>query len=581
LDGSFKNYVFNNIGLGRNNTIGTKGVNLTAIQNIISFENWFFNNSFHRFAVATRQQSPEAGRFRYLGNAFSDVSQMLYRHADPKNTAPDPNAEHYSQGGQFDYKTLAYGANFIHGLSGDVGTFEETGAVYKDAAPFSEALRRLRAQAADPVRVLEEQIFSDPDAMDWRPAPALEKQKGVKIFVPWALARTVGEWSFAQNNADPNEVIDEHWFMSAGYAERENYKNQPRRPLRGRDFTTGDYIDGALEDWTRGALRFDGRTQFLRANGTSQSQQVKPEEPQPQGREKTVELPFGKAIVPNSVPIGGEIVIEVELAEGVDPSALHMHLHWMRANAWGGFADLAGTPQKLGANRYRFAVEAVNKNELAAYNVLLFLSSDGNWDKRTAEAQIRIERESGFRLKDAPARGLDADDTGLVVEAYFRTQDAVGTLVKKLDAGCGYRLAIIGGKPSFFVGDGAMSSELTADKRVDDGAWRHLLAEFDRSPDRPALRMYVDGEFAAEKILDNIPGGFDNEGEFFVGDSPDGTESEMLAVDLDFLRVALTSLAESRTSIGELYSWQFHGPHLRDFSGKVREVKNNPGALVK
>ncbi|MFP4353187.1 MAG: right-handed parallel beta-helix repeat-containing protein, partial [Puniceicoccaceae bacterium] len=113
MDGSFKNYLFNNIGLGVNNELGTKGVNATAIQNIISFENWYFNNSFHKFAETTRQQQPNAGRRYFLGNVFSDTSKMLFRHANPKDVAPDPNAEHYTQAGDFFYDTIAYAGNVI------------------------------------------------------------------------------------------------------------------------------------------------------------------------------------------------------------------------------------------------------------------------------------------------------------------------------------------------------------------------------------------------------------------------------------------------------------------------------------
>jgi hypothetical protein len=37
---------------------------------------------------------------------------------------------------------------------------------------------------------------------------------------------------------------------------------------------------------------------------------------------------------------------------------------------------------------------------------------------------------------------------------------------------------------------------------------------------------------------------------------------------LEYLRIARSSLAESRTSIEELYDWQVDGPFLRDFAGR-------------
>jgi hypothetical protein len=38
---------------------------------------------------------------------------------------------------------------------------------------------------------------------------------------------------------------------------------------------------------------------------------------------------------------------------------------------------------------------------------------------------------------------------------------------------------------------------------------------------------------------------------------------------IDFLRVCRSTLAESKTTIDELYAWQFHGPMLRDIAGRA------------
>jgi hypothetical protein len=90
LDGSFKNYLFNNIAQGRNNTLGTKGVNTTALQNVHSFENSFFHNTFYKFAEVTRQQDPGAARTRYLSNIIEDSSKLVLRHADRPKVASTP-----------------------------------------------------------------------------------------------------------------------------------------------------------------------------------------------------------------------------------------------------------------------------------------------------------------------------------------------------------------------------------------------------------------------------------------------------------------------------------------------------------
>ena len=48
---------------------------------------------------------------------------------------------------------------------------------------------------------------------------------------------------------------------------------------------------------------------------------------------------------------------------------------------------------------------------------------------------------------------------------------------------------------------------------------------------------------------------------------------------LEFLRIALGTLAESKTTIAELYAWEFDGPFLRDFTGRKATTSRAAGAL--
>jgi hypothetical protein len=48
----------------------------------------------------------------------------------------------------------------------------------------------------------------------------------------------------------------------------------------------------------------------------------------------------------------------------------------------------------------------------------------------------------------------------------------------------------------------------------------------------------------------------------------------------DYLRIARSSLAASKTSIEELYDWEFDGPQLRDFAGNaVSGARRDAGAF--
>jgi hypothetical protein len=116
-------------------------------------------------------------------------------------------------------------------------------------------------------------------------------------------------------------------------------------------------------------------------------------------------------------------------------------------------------------------------------------------------------------------------------------------------------------------------SELTSHTRIDDGHWHHVLAEADRSA--KTLTLYVDGQ------RETSGPGIDktsiaNDSDLFVCGTPDG---QHLKGTVEFLRIALGTLEDAKTDIGELYAWQFDGPFLRDFAGRQPKGKRDAGAL--
>lgn len=575
LDGSFKNYLFNNIGQGLNNELGTKGVNITAIQNIFSFENWYFNNSFHRFAETTRQQAPEAGRFRYLGNVFSDTSRMLFRHAKPEGLEPDANASHFNQIGNFDYATIAYYENVITELSGSLGTFEENGVVHQKGETFSHALEKLGAQASSIGVFSDQPVLLDPDKGDWRPIPnSLATKQNVLVFVPWGLARTVGEWQFTLNHAQPNEVIDEHWFMTSQYAERKAYRLTPRYALVGQNIAAADFTSGPLSNWTSSALEFNGQDQYLSvANDTLPKGQGKSK--QTTVETKTADLGFASITYPAAITPGQSYAVTVKLNQPADAKQFHLHIHWMKSGSWGGFSDLGQNPEDLGNGTLRYQLKAKLHDNLAAYNLIGFLSPDGSWEKKSASKQVGVPVGSGIVVEDATPRSVDVADTSFIVEVHFNRSGKDGVLVSKMADGVGYRLSLEEGRAAFRVqtSDGTKAS-VRSEKPISQGQWTHLMAECDRQANQ--LRLYIDGKLAVEAPA-KLSGSLSNRGDFLVGGGP-GLDN--FSGQLDFLRVALSTLAESATSIEELYAWQFEGPQYFDFAGHNRRQHNAAGALA-
>lgn len=442
LDGSFKNYLFNNIAVGRNNKLGTRSVNTTALQGILGFENTFFHNTFYKFAEMTRQQAPSAGRIRYFSNVMEDVSLLAMRHADPSEGQPDPNAAHYAQGGQFDYKTLAYSRNLFHNLRGKFGVFEETGVVYPTLEQFSDALGKVRAQASSVGVSSADSSLMNAEARDFRPTHTAIG-KGSRVFVPWSLYGVCGEWNFARNQANPAEVIDEHWFMTALYTGRERYKDTPRYPLEAHNVQASDYVPGTLEDWTDGALKLNGGAQYL----------------------------------------------------SLDLSAA-----------------------------------------------------------REGE------------------RTPNMDTNSFIVEAVLRLEGKAGTLLSKWDGKTGYSIELLDGRVMVQVGPGLRAETGSA---LSVGKWHHLLVEVSQAK----VSVYVNGK----EVPTYAPGakGYGS----LLNDAPllvaGGPGNQPLAVTLDFLRIARGTLADARTSIEELYRWQFAGPQFTDFAGNSRSDQSAAGALAK
>jgi hypothetical protein len=112
---------------------------------------------------------------------------------------------------------------------------------------------------------------------------------------------------------------------------------------------------------------------------------------------------------------------------------------------------------------------------------------------------------------------------------------------------------------------GGTTVSLASRAAVNDGHWHHLIAE----ADRPAgvFSLYLDGALDARGPGLGPDVSLTNDADLYVAGSPD---DHWLNGAIDFLRLARGSLADAKTSIAELYAWEFHGPFLDDFTGRRR-----------
>jgi hypothetical protein len=169
--------------------------------------------------------------------------------------------------------------------------------------------------ASDVGTIAGEKPLRDAADRDFRPAPGTAAvDHGVKVFVPWSLYAVVGEWHFRRNNEDPSVMLDTHWYMGPYAVDRSKYRNNPVFPLKGMNVTADDYVQGALEDWTDGALVLNGEDRYCvitedEMNGPFEYEVKKRKQPKVT---KTVE---GDAMG-NMNPGSGNFLIEIYFAAG-------------------------------------------------------------------------------------------------------------------------------------------------------------------------------------------------------------------------------------------------------------------------
>ncbi len=264
LDGAFKNYHFNNIAWGKSSDRFSPLGNTAAFQEIHSYQNTFFNNTVYNFLKGTRRQAPAGGRNKYVGNIWQSLSDWVFWHTPPARTAKDgnerdagPQAKHYA------LETNAYTQNVFHDITGKYGSFKPSGQWHETFHEAKRTLEQVDAIEHSMGEVAPSWPLRDSSDHDFRPSGGSAAiDKGVKVFVPWGLYGMVGEWNFYPAGNDSTRIMDEHWYMAEYYFGREDYHEKPMFPLTGINVSEDDYVKGPLEDWTKGALKFNGRNQY-------------------------------------------------------------------------------------------------------------------------------------------------------------------------------------------------------------------------------------------------------------------------------------------------------------------------------
>ena len=559
LDGAFKNYHVNNIAWGRDNDLSSKYCNRTAFYQAVPVVlNTFANNTAYRFAEGS-SWSPAGGRQFFLGNIWSGISKQVFLHGKQKEDR-DAVYDHYP------HETIAYSHNVFHDVAQTLGHLEGSGSGDASLGDFRQALRDRKLLAADVGEVTNESPLRDATNGDFRPAGAAI-DAGVRVFVPWGLSRMVGEWSFRRNNADPTVVLDEHWYMAPHMVKRENYRTSPRFDLTGVNVTADSYVEGPLEDWTLGALSLNGRDQYLTLPAPTTTPAASVQE------EAVNHTPADwlEVSAPKAMSAGTECKIVVRIKDPPSDQKLTVHLHWLKKAGWGGFNELARPPSVplTGEGPYFFTVTPKGADGLDAFSLLVALTPTGEWKDVTRKTTLKIPANEPPPPSPTTVPNPHDTDGNFLVETYFRTEqgETDGLLVSDMDTR-GYDLLVDGAGMLTFLVQGDAEAHVGTSERVNDGSWHHVIAECDR--DAGVLRIYFDGSLSAERIAP-LKGTCKNEADLVVG--------KRFAGSIEFLRIALGTLSDAKTTIEELYAWQFDGPLLRDFTGRRPVGRRDAGAI--
>ena len=464
LDGTFKSYTFNNIIWGKRNDMAQPYYNRGAYFVVLGFMNHFFNNSIHRFRHGIVGSS--GNRSSYLGNVVADISGSFIQQNRKGDTSLMGGGDQGEMGNR-GMPTNAYGNNVFFGTApiGNAGDIRGN-----TVEQMSAALQKVGARLSQVGWRVDAPAYQNPDAHDFRlrdDSPAAER--GVKFFVPWGLYAMAGEWNFQVNPANPELVLGEGFHMTEDWVDRHMYDLVPRNDLRAPGATAASFTNGPLEDWTHGAMVFNGKDRYC--------------------------------VLPDA-----ELKQDLDYPEGIAPGA-----------------------------------EETTRN---------------------------------FKYPGARRKTVDMGDNNFLIEIYFKTEPGHinGALVSKMGK-AGYDLFIDGDGAVMFLVEAQGEAHLGSSKPVNDGQWHHLIAECDRQGGQ--MRLYLDGKKDAEgKAV--LQGSCSNNSDFMVGKRETG---QFFAGAIDFLRVARGTLADARTTIEELYAWEFNGPFLRDFAGNAPAGKRDAGAI--
>ncbi len=250
LDGSFKNYVFNNIAKGR-----AWHLNSAAYMHVLGFYNYWVHNVAYNLGELTfsgdGNLAPD-GQNYYLANV-SDSTKLQFNHTTRQSGIP--------------FESYAKNVFSQNSFEGTFVTNSPGGRLKLNFSDFVDLLNSYTPDLGSVGFEASKRVFANPAKNDFRPTESSELiDQGVKFFVPFPLSRVVGEWHFNKHREDSTLIKGENFYFTSEFNNRETYNDVPKNHLKAYGLTTESFVMGDLEDWAEGALMFDGIQTFCSAD---------------------------------------------------------------------------------------------------------------------------------------------------------------------------------------------------------------------------------------------------------------------------------------------------------------------------
>jgi hypothetical protein len=227
FDHANRHIAFNNIVYGIHNSVASATQrNNSGFMQAVGSTAFYANNTIYKLYRSFCSSSIMSG---YVGNLLDDITYVF--HEEGNAVAP-----------------LAYAKNVYHGTpqsfnNGTQATF----------AAFQTFLSSGNAESSQLGLQTAAATMIDPANHDFRPT-GQAIGNGAKVFLPWNLAQVVGQWNFLAHPADYTTIKGE-----------ESPQGGTGNTLRCTGATAANYVMGGLEDWTNGALRFNGTSTYCYA----------------------------------------------------------------------------------------------------------------------------------------------------------------------------------------------------------------------------------------------------------------------------------------------------------------------------